>query len=102
MQNWNLDYDGIPWYNNNAKHAIKGFAYYREVINGKLNEKGLVDYLVLLSIYRSCKYKGVSFLKFLLSGERDLDDYCKHPRKRRQRTEIETSALERGLFSGKR
>ena len=24
-----LNYDGIPWNNNNAEHAIKPFAYYR-------------------------------------------------------------------------
>ena len=27
-----LDYDGIPWNNNNAEHAIKAFAALRKVI----------------------------------------------------------------------
>ena len=31
-----------------------------------MSEEGLSDYLVLLSIYQTCKYRGVSFLKFLL------------------------------------
>ena len=31
-------------------------------------EAGLNDYLVLLSIYQTCRYKGVSFLKFLVVG----------------------------------
>ena len=38
-------------------------------------ETGLNEYLVLLSIYLTCKYKGVSFLKFLYSGETDIDAF---------------------------
>jgi hypothetical protein len=32
-----------------------------------MREQGLSDYLVLLRVYQTCKYRGVSFLKFLLS-----------------------------------
>jgi hypothetical protein len=70
------DHDGVPWNNNNAEHAVKGFAYYREVADNLLTETGLNQYLVLLSVYQSCKYKRVSFLKFLLSGETDIDGFC--------------------------
>jgi len=42
-----------------------------------MGEDGLSDYLVLLSIYQTCKYRGVSFLKFLLSREDDVDEYCR-------------------------
>jgi hypothetical protein len=72
-----IEYDGVPWNNNNAEHAIKAFARYWEYAQGMISEKGLSDYLVLLSLYQSCKYKGVSFLKFLKSGMRDMDDFCK-------------------------
>ncbi len=72
-----LDHDGVPWNNNNAEHAIKRFAYYRRIADGMVNEKCLSDYLVLLSIYMTCKFKGVSFLKFLLSGEKDVDEFCR-------------------------
>ena len=41
-----------------------------------MTASGLTDYLVLLTIYQTCKYKGVSFLKFLLSQERDIDVFC--------------------------
>jgi hypothetical protein len=71
-----LDHDGVPWNNNNAEHAIKGFAYYRQITDGKIRKQGLSDYLILLSIYQTCKYKGVSFLKFLLSQEKDVDKFC--------------------------
>jgi hypothetical protein len=71
-----LEYDGVPWNNNNAEHAIKRFAYYREIADGQFTERGLTDYLALLSICVTCKYKGVSFLKFLLSRETDIDVFC--------------------------
>ena len=32
-----------------------------------MEEKGLADYLVLLSLYATCEYRGVSFLDFLLA-----------------------------------
>jgi hypothetical protein len=80
-----LDHDGVPWNNNNAEHAMKAFAYYRTVFDGEMKEDGLSDYLVLLSVYQTCKYRGVSFLKFLLSGEDDVEVYCQ--RKRRQKRE---------------
>jgi predicted RecB family nuclease len=71
-----LDHDGVPWNNNNAEHAVKKFAYYREIADGLLAEGGLRDYLTLLSIYQTCVYKGISFLKFLVSQEQDIDRFC--------------------------
>jgi predicted RecB family nuclease len=70
-----LRHDSVPWNNNSAEHAIKHFAYYRKVSDGQMTEPGLSDYLVLLSVYQTCKYKGVSFFKFLLSGEHDVDSF---------------------------
>jgi predicted RecB family nuclease len=70
-----LRYDGVPWNNNNAEHAIKKFAAYRETADTLFNETGLNNYLVLLSLCLSCKYKGVSFLRFLLSGQTDIDAF---------------------------
>jgi hypothetical protein len=54
-----------------------------------MKEAGLSDYLVLLSIYQTCRYKGVSFLKFLLSRERDLDAFCARRRRPQRRSDIE-------------
>jgi hypothetical protein len=76
-----LDHDGVPWNNNNAEHAIKNFAYYRRISDGKMREEGLSDYLVLLSVYQTCKHRGVSFLKFLLSREDDVETFCQRGRK---------------------
>jgi predicted RecB family nuclease len=75
--------DGVAWNNNTAENAIKQFAYYREGTVGILTEAGLADYLVLLSLYQTCRYRGLSFLKFLLCRERSVDAYCEHPRRKR-------------------
>ncbi len=71
-----LKHDGVPWNNNNAEHAVKPFAKYRRMVNGRLSEKGLSDYLVLLSLLETCRYKGIGFLDFLRARERDIDRYC--------------------------
>lgn len=68
-----LKYDGIPWNNNNAEHAVKSFAMLRSIIKGITTEKGLNEYLILLSISETCKYRGLDFLNFLRSGEKDID-----------------------------
>jgi len=70
-----IEHDGVPWNNNNAEHAIKAFARYREYAEGSISEKGLGHHLVLLSLYQSCDYQGVSYLRFLKSGMRDLDAF---------------------------
>ena len=63
-----LAYDGIPWNNNNAEHAIKGFAKFRRFSNGVVTEDSVSDYLVILSICLTCEYRGIEFLKVLLGG----------------------------------
>ena len=55
-----------------------------------MKEAGLTDYLVLLSIYQTCRYKGVSFLKFLLSRERDVDAYRQRQRQKGSAVEPES------------
>ena len=79
-----LDHDGVAWNNNYAEHAIKQFAHYRVRSDGNVNETGLDAYLILLSVYQTCKNKGVGLLGFLCSGERDIDKYRKLGRKIRK------------------
>jgi len=71
-----LDHDGVPWNNNNAEHAIKAFARLRNSIGGKSSVKGIREYLLLLSISETCRYKGVSFLDFLRSGQTDINSFA--------------------------
>jgi uncharacterized protein (TIGR03067 family) len=84
-----IEHDGVSWNNNLAENAIRQFAYYREAHPGRLRESGLKDYLVLLSLYQTCRYRGVSFLKFLLSRETDMDAFCERPGRRRPSPLIE-------------
>jgi hypothetical protein len=78
-----LDYDGVPWNNNNAEHAIKAFARLRRVIEGLSTPKGIEEYLILLSVCQTCKYTGVDFLDFLRSGEQDIHAFAESRRRRR-------------------
>ena len=71
-----LEFNDVPWNNNNAEHAVKAFATVRRVIEGPTTEKGLREFLVLLSICETCKCKNVDFLEFLRSGIRDIDDFA--------------------------
>jgi len=64
-----LDYDGVPWNNNNAEHAIKAFARYRRFADGRFTKKSVRDYLTILSVVQTCEYQGEKVLKFLLDGE---------------------------------
>jgi predicted RecB family nuclease len=75
-----LDGDEIPWNNNAAERALRHLAVQRK-ISGDFSEKGARRYLRLLAIAQTCRFQNKSFLGFLLSGLKDVDQY---ERKRRQ------------------
>jgi len=79
-----LNYDGVPWNNNNAEHAIKAFAALRDVMEGSSNQKGVDEYLILLSVGQTCNYSGVDFLDFLRSGEKDIHAFAESRRGHRR------------------
>jgi hypothetical protein len=62
---------------NNAEHAIIPFAKYRTYRDKHFSEGSIKDYLTLLSIQQTCKYRGVKFLDFLRSGTESIEDFCK-------------------------
>jgi hypothetical protein len=70
-----LDYDGVPWNNNNAEHAVKTFALRRKIGNGFFTEAGMRRFLILLSVYETCRYREIDFLDFLRSGRTALLSY---------------------------
>jgi hypothetical protein len=82
-----LKFDGVPWNNNNAEHAIKAFARLRDFIESGVTEKGIREYLILLSVCQTCKYMGVDFLDFLRSGEKDIHAFAESQRGRRRRAQ---------------
>jgi hypothetical protein len=71
-----LRYDGIPWNNNNAEHAIKAFARLRDVIEGICTAKAVQEYLIILSVRQTCVYQGIDFLDFLRSGEKSVEAFA--------------------------
>lgn len=76
-------YDGVPWNNNNAEHAIKAFARLQKIISGLSNKRGIDEYLTLLSIAETCEYQGLDFLDFLRSGEKDIHAFAESKLRRR-------------------
>ena len=69
-----LTQDGIPWENNMAERAIRQLAVQRK-ISGSFFKRSAVHYLLLLAISQSCRFQGKSFLKFLLSKTKDVDEF---------------------------
>jgi hypothetical protein len=60
-----LHHDGVPWNNNNAEAAIKAFAQHRRSVNGMVTASRLPQYLEMLSLAQTCRYRNVSFLDVL-------------------------------------
>lgn len=73
----------IPWNNNMAERALRHIAVQRK-ISCSFFKSGATNYLKLLGIAQTCRFQGKSFLRFLLSGERDVDKY----KERKRRTTI--------------
>jgi predicted RecB family nuclease len=68
-----LNYDGVPWNNNNAEHAVHEFARLRNSIMAS-TPKGMREYCTLLSIQQTLRYRGKNFLEFMRSGKMEMDD----------------------------
>lgn len=86
-----LNYDGVPWNNNNAEHAVKAFAKLRNVVRGSFTPNTLQKQLVLLSVCQTCKYMGIDFLDFLRSGERNIRAFAESRRRRRLQLNSKTT-----------
>jgi predicted RecB family nuclease len=65
-----LDSDNIPWNNNMAERGIRHLAVQRKI--STFFDKGVTHYLSLLGIMQTCKFQNKSFLKFLLSGKKNI------------------------------
>lgn len=72
-----LNYDNISWNNTNAEHAIKLLARHRNPNEKYFRATRIENYLKIMSLYQTCKFKDVSFLEFLLSREKDFDQFLK-------------------------
>jgi chloramphenicol O-acetyltransferase len=81
-----LQHDGVSWNNNLAENAIKRISNYRDDVGRSAKEAGFTEHSVLLSIYQTCHIRDISFsfLKFLLSRERDVDAFAAGKRHRQR------------------
>ncbi|MHB1038639.1 MAG: IS66 family transposase [Pirellulales bacterium] len=77
-----LRQDGLSWNNNMAERAIRHFAVQRKISATAFSETGATEYLTLLGIAQSCRFQEKSFLRFLLSEEKDVDAFKDRRRRR--------------------
>ncbi len=83
-----LNHDNVAWNNNAVEHAIKLLATHKNKNLTFFRESRMEECLKIMSIYQTCKYKGISFLKFLLSKDKDIDIYCEKFLKKRRITSM--------------
>jgi hypothetical protein len=69
-----LERDGVPWNNNNGENAVKACVMRRK-LTGAFSRNGIDEYLILLSVFQTLRYRNVSFLEFLLAGETDIERF---------------------------
>ncbi|MCG2783741.1 MAG: transposase, partial [Anaerolineae bacterium] len=69
-----IHYDGIPWNNNMAERAFRHLVI-QENISKTFFKTMFPDHLALLGIMQTCRFQQKSFLKFLISGQKDVDAY---------------------------
>jgi len=77
-----LEHDGVPWNNNNGENAVKAFVMRRKLM-GAFSRNGIDEYLILLSVFQTLRYRNISFLEFLLTGETDIERFSKKSHKSR-------------------
>jgi len=68
-----------------AERASRHLAVQRK-ISGSFFKRVAVHYLLLLGIAQTCRFQGKSFLAFLLSKEKDVDQF--RGRQRRKATKL--------------
>ncbi len=69
-----FEHNGIPWNNNMAERALRHLAVQRK-ISGSFLTSGIKDYLMLLGITQTCRFQNKPLLEFLMSGEKDIDQF---------------------------
>ena len=69
-----INYDGIPWNNNMAERALRHLVV-QENISKTFYKSVFPDHLLLLGLMQTCRFQQKSFLKFLISREKDVDSF---------------------------
>jgi predicted RecB family nuclease len=69
-----IEQDNINWHNNTAELGIRHICKQKS-ISGFFHESLTPHYLRLVGVYQTCRFQNKSFLKFLLSKEKDIDNF---------------------------
>lgn len=65
-----LESDNIPWNNNMAERGLRHIAVQRKISMSFRSD--IKNHLVFLGLMQTCKFQKKSFLKFLLSGKKNI------------------------------
>jgi predicted RecB family nuclease len=76
-----LEHNSIPWNNNMAERCLRHLAVQRKISGTFQGYDSTHDYLLLLGITQTCRFQNKSLLKFLLSREKDIDQFKGSKRK---------------------
>lgn len=60
-----VEHPGVSFHNNYAEYLIRIGVLKRKISGGSVSAEGAEAYAILLSIYTTCKLRGISFPKFL-------------------------------------
>jgi transposase len=60
-----VEHPGVPNHNNYAEYLIRIGVLKRKISGGSVSEEGANAYAILLSIYTTCRLRGISFPRYL-------------------------------------
>ena len=60
-----VEHPDVPFHNNYAEYLIRIGVRKRKISGGSVSAEGAASYAILLSIYTTCKLRGISFPKYL-------------------------------------
>jgi len=60
-----VEHPGVPFHNNYAEYLIRIGVLKRKISGGSVSAEGAESYAILLSIYTTCKLRGISFPKYM-------------------------------------
>ncbi|WP_231717220.1 IS66 family transposase [Desulfosarcina ovata] len=60
-----VEHPNVPFHNNYAEYLIRIGVLKRKISGGSVSAEGAESYAILLSIYVTCKLRGISFPKYL-------------------------------------
>ena len=60
-----VKHPGVPFHNNFAEYLIRIGVLKRKISGGSVSAEGAESYAILLSIYSTCKLRGISFPKYM-------------------------------------